>query len=97
MADFIFLMHNDATGSTRPEDWDKYISSLRAGRHFSGGSAVGGGALVKGDKVSDRTTDHNCGYMRITAKDLDEATRLVRGHPHWLAGGTVEIRDLPKS
>ena len=97
MADFIYLMHNDATGPTKPEDWDTYISSLLAGSHFSGGSEVGNGVTVKGDNVSDRTTDHIRGFMRISARDLDEAKKLVRGNPHWMAGGTVEVRELPKS
>jgi hypothetical protein len=97
MADFIFLMHNDATQPTQSADWAHYITSLRAGKHFAGGSALGGGTLVKSDAVSDAITSQIVGYMVINASDIEEAKRLARENPACRAGGTVEVRHLPRT
>jgi hypothetical protein len=37
------------------------------------------------------------GYIRISAGDLDEARGLLAGNPVFEAGGTVEIRELPRT
>lgn len=97
MAEFILLMHNDVARQTKPEEWERYITSLRAGKHFSGGSAMGGGVCVKGETTSDKITAHLGGYIVITAKHLDEAMTLTKDNPVRLAGGTVEVRELPRT
>lgn len=97
MPDFILLMHNDAARQTRPEEWDRYIGSLRAGGHFEGGSAMGGGVTIKGDERCDKITAHLGGYIVITAKDLNEAAALTNENPARLAGATVEVRELPRT
>lgn len=97
MAEFILLMHNDVTRQTTPEEWERYIGSLHTGKHFVGGSAMGGGASVKADKTSDKITAHLGGYIVITANNLDEAKALTKENPTRLAGGTVEVRDLPRT
>ena len=97
MANFILFMHNDATRPGKPEDWDRYISLLRAGKHFVGGSAIGAGVTIKGDAVSDKITPNIGGYMVIHARDIEEAKQLVQENPVRQAGGTVEVRDLPRT
>ncbi len=39
---------------------------------------------------------HISGFIRIEADDLEHATRLLAGIPVYEAGGTVEIRELPR-
>ena len=34
------------------------------------------------------------GYYIVTAKDLDEATKIAEGYPDYDIGGTVEIREV---
>lgn len=34
------------------------------------------------------------GYYIVTAKDLDEATKIAEGYPDYDLGGTVEIREV---
>jgi hypothetical protein len=42
-------------------------------------------------------TEHLAGYIRVTADSLDAARSLLAGNPHFEAGGTVEIRELPRT
>lgn len=96
MNDYILFMHDDAS---RPADsshtWDAYFAKLRAAGAFQGGSAIGGGMCAS--KVTTRPiTTHLSGYVRIKAISLDHARDLVNGNPVFEAGGTVEIRELPR-
>jgi len=42
-------------------------------------------------------TEHLTGYIRITADSMEQAKSLLIGNPQFEAGGTVEIRELPRS
>lgn len=100
MRDFIFLMHTDASEdvgqANLAEEWDGYLSRLRASGRFEGGSSVGDGACYRKSAQAPPVTDHIGGYIRISASDLHDAARLLEGNPVYEAGGTVEIRELPK-
>ncbi|HEV7689600.1 MAG TPA: YciI family protein [Hyphomonadaceae bacterium] len=96
MRDFIFLMHTDANEDVA-QDWDGYLSKLKATGRFEGGSGVGAGACYRKSGATPPVTDHIGGYIRVSAKDLHEAAGLLDGNPVYEAGGTVEIRELPKS
>jgi len=37
------------------------------------------------------------GYIRLNADSLDHAKSMLTGNPHFEAGGTVEIRELPRT
>jgi len=37
------------------------------------------------------------GYIRVMAVSMAEAKSLSSGNSHFEAGGTVEIRELPRS
>ena len=71
------------------------FEKLRAAGAFQGGSAIGGGVCAS-KRGSPALTTHLCGYIRVKAADLAEARELVNGNPVFEAGGTVEIRELPK-
>jgi hypothetical protein len=94
MADFIFLMHNDAT--EREGDWAAYFARLNASGCFRGGSAIGGGVLARKSGDVQSTSAHLNGYIRIEANDLTHARTLIEGNPVYEGGGTVEIRELPR-
>jgi len=36
------------------------------------------------------------GYIRIQADNMSHARKLLEGNPMFEAGGTVEIRELPR-
>jgi hypothetical protein len=94
--DYIFLMHNDAAAAERRLEWGPYLAKLRASGAFSGGSSIGAGICVKKAGTPADITGHLAGYLRVQADDLESARRLVEGNPVFEAGGTVEIRELPR-
>jgi len=84
MPDYILLMHNDAPNETAPPDWGAYLARLRAEGVFQGGSAIGPGACMRRDGCAWEISERIGGYIRLQARDLDEA------------GGTAEVRELPR-
>jgi hypothetical protein len=42
-------------------------------------------------------TGHLSGFIRIAADSLEHARTLVVGNPTFESGGTVEIRELPRT
>lgn len=96
MADYIFFMHDDAT-SDDLGDWDAYLQTLKQNGVFEGGSAISGGVCMRKGSAAPGITAHLAGYFRVTAATMDEAKSLLAGNPHFEAGGTVEIRELPRT
>ncbi len=95
LPNYIFFMHDDA------RMWKA------TGSHISQSYRLV--ALSKGvvplvvASVSERKdeppslTVHLAGYIRVNADDLDHAKSMLAGNPHFEAGGTVEIRELPRT
>ena len=96
MADYILFMHDDAASGDLG-DWDGYLQTLKQNGAFEGGSAIGGGCCMRKGLAAPAITAHLAGYIRVTAATLDEAKSLLVGNPHFEAGGTVEIRELPRT
>ena len=92
MPEYIFLMHDDASGSEN--DWEPYLKQLRDSGHFEGGSAIGDGACVRKIGEAAPLTVQLTSYVRVSANNLDHAKSMLVGNPHFEAGGTVEIREL---
>jgi hypothetical protein len=95
MADYILLMHDDAKDDEDARE--TYIHGLKQGGFFQGGSAIGGGVCARKDGTPPSVTAHLTGYIRLNADSLDQAKSLLIGNPHFEAGGTVEIRELPRT
>jgi len=97
MNDYLFLTHRLPQGPSEPEGaWPSYLDRLRRTGHFSGGSAIGGGLSVSRSGTTPDTSSHLTGYIRVSADSIDEACKLLEGHPVIEAGGTVEVRELPR-
>lgn len=98
MNEFILFMHDDVPpGSDRRDGWDAYFAKLRAAGAFQGGSAIGSGICLSKRGAQEAITGHLSGYIRIKAADLEQARELVKGNPVYEDGGTVEIRELPRT
>jgi hypothetical protein len=97
MTDYILLMHNDAPASEGMDAWKTYIAGLQAAGRLLGGSAIGSGICVRKTDSAPSITRHLAGFMRVTADSLADARALVSGNPVFEAGGTVEIRELPRT
>lgn len=98
--DYILLMHQDATdkaAAADPAAWERYITRLRSSGKFDGGSSIGSGERLRKGLPSQPADAALGGFMRVRAADLDEARQALAGNPVYEAGGTVEIRELPRS
>lgn len=98
MNSYLFLMHNDAPATgENGQSWDSYLTKLRARGCFLGGSEIGEGVCLNNAGASVPITAHLGGYIIVQAMSLTEATKLVAGNPVFEAGGTVEVRELPRT
>lgn len=97
MPEFMFLMHADTTAGNAQDGWEDYFNRLRKQGAFKGGSAIGDGQCVRKDGKSPPIAKHLTGYIRVTAASLTDAKQFLAGNPVYEAGGTVEIRELPRS
>jgi hypothetical protein len=96
MADYLFLMHGDGEPSDDAA-WGAYLARLRAAGVFEGGSAIGGGECARKAGTPAAIAAQLTGYIRITAADLAQARTWLAGNPVYEAGGTIEIRELPRA
>lgn len=97
MPDYLLLMHSDTVVDEKVADWSAYLGRLEACGVLRGGSAIGAGACVRRGKTAPPLTAHLAGFVRIEARDMRHARELVEGNPVFEAGGTVEIRELPRT
>ncbi len=95
MAEYMFLMHDDAVSND--DAWSPYIRKLQQGGFFEGGSAIGDGVCARKSGEPSPVTAHLTGYIRVTATSIEQAKSLLAGNPHFESGGTVEIRELPRT
>jgi len=94
MPDYLFLMHDDAAGNG---DWGPYLQALERAEKLQGGSAIGSGTCARKVGQPPPITGHLVGFIRVEAASLAEARTLLAGNPVFENGGTVEIRELPKT
>lgn len=97
MPDYIFLMHASDTPPGQHPDWGPYLASLRERGKFQGGSAIGEGLCLRKSGPAPERTASLTGFLRIQAGDIEEARSLLAGNPVYEAGGTVEVRELPRT
>ena len=100
MNDYILLMHDDVPDERRAASdagWPEYITQLASSGCFDGGSSIGPGVCVRKDEAHGPMVSPLSGYLHVRAESLDDAKRLVAGNPTFEAGGTVEIRELPRN
>ena len=100
MNDYILLMFNDVLDPAQADDgvrWQQYLSMLRASGQFDGGSAIGAGERLKKGQTAQPAPMALSGFIRVQANDLDDAKRFLIGNPNYEAGGTIELRELPKT
>ena len=95
MPDYLLLMHDDC--SADDAGWEPYLTALRQRGVFQGGSAIGDGECLRKHGRAPALTAHLSGFIRVSADSLDQAKALLPGNPVFEAGGTVEIRALPRT
>jgi hypothetical protein len=93
MRRFMFLMHGDTTTTEDFEAWGPYLSNLQSGGHFDGGSSIGSGETYR-TRPKPQPLSELAGYFIVGVEDLAGARAFLRDNPTYVAGGTVEIREL---
>lgn len=99
MNEYILFMHRDASDPAAagdPELWAQYFTRLRGIGLFDGGSSIGEGECLRKGHTSVAAVADISGFIRVRAKNLEEAKAFLAGNPVFEAGGTVEIRELPR-
>jgi hypothetical protein len=93
MLEYILLMHGD--GDDRAGDWEPYLSELTQRGVLRGGSAIAEGTCHRrhGNPEAPAAVT---GFVRIEVSSHDEAEACLSGNPVYEAGGTVELRRLPR-
>ena len=97
MAEYIFLMHDDAVEEVNQDAWEPYLSKLEQGGFLRDASAIGDGVCARKSGAPASVTEQLTGYVRVNAESVDQAKSLLIGNPVFEAGGTVEIRELPQT
>ena len=95
MAEYLLLMHGDAADDENA--WGPYVQRLKQAGCFEGGSAIGDGVCARKTGTAPAVTAHLTGYIVINADSLDHAKSMLTGNPLFEAGGTVELRELPRT
>ena len=99
MNEYLLLMHGDSQDhklAQSGEQWERYLGVLRASGRFDGGSSIGTGAPYRKGRDPVAAKDGVSGFLRVRAASLDEASGFLAGNPVFEAGGTVELRELPR-
>ncbi|CAN5412158.1 hypothetical protein BH09PSE6_BH09PSE6_13690 [soil metagenome] len=99
MNDYILLMHDDVPVEHRPASetgWDDYIAGLAATGQFLGGSSIGPGVCHRITAKPAADESKLSGFVRVVAESVEDARKFLSGNPVYEAGGTVEIRLLPR-
>ena len=75
-----------------PEEGQKIMQAWMAYFAKLGDKIVEGGAPLGPHKsVGGAAGSKPSGFSIVMAASLDEAVKLTEGHPHLMAGGTVEV------
>lgn len=99
MNEYILFMHRDASDPAAagdPELWAQYFTRLRGIGLFDGGSSIGEGECLRKGHTSVAAVAAISGFIRVREKNLEEAKAFLAGNPVFEAGGTVEVRELPR-
>lgn len=100
MREYMLLMHDDSredSSGERDAVWGRYLEGLSKSGRFLGGSAIGQGESFALSGTPKAVTSHIRGYLVVRAESIEVARRFLAGNPVYEAGGTVEIRELPRS
>ena len=110
MSEFVYLYRGPATPPGSPQQmqermqrWSAWFKEVEKMGHLVNLGhpleQTGGGVVKdKNGKLSDgpyaETKDIVLGFSIIKAKDLQEAAKLVKGHPIFEQGGLIEVRPI---
>ncbi|HEX5001839.1 MAG TPA: hypothetical protein VFW78_05045 [Bacteroidia bacterium] len=106
MKKFIVMYHapSDATmemGNASPEEQKKGMEAWMTWAANCGkslvdiGSPLANGQLINPDGSSQKGTHNVVGYSVLQAENMEEAKKLLKGHPHlgWNAACSIQLHE----
>ena len=58
---------------------------------------MGHGERFRKNQASQPAEENIDGFIRVRAATIEDAKQFLEGNPVYEAGGTVEIRELPRT
>jgi hypothetical protein len=96
--------HAEDAVAKHQENWKVWITNMQQSGNLTGGKALTlNGTVIHGNKGNFKVTDGPYykgdkeivgGYLLIKAKDLQEATSLIKDCPVFEFDGFAEIREM---
>ena len=93
---YIALIHKNTDSAPTADEWECFIDAATATDMFKGGSVIGSRRTIGQKTVAD-TTESVGGFMRFDCDDPEKLLALLREHPVFQHGGTIELCEMPKS
>jgi hypothetical protein len=94
--EYILFIHNNVDHATTEEQWSRFYIVANESGMFNGGSEVAESHTI-GDKPISQTTKSVVGIMRFETNDIDKLNNLLKLHPVYLQGGTLELCKMPQT
>ncbi len=94
--EYILFIHKNIDQAATQEQWAEFFSAANDSGIFSGGSEITESHLL-GNKPIYHTTNSVAGIMRFETDDVDKLNALLRLHPVYRQGGTLELCQMPKN
>ncbi len=93
---YIALIHGNREANIHSSEWTRFIENAQASGMFKGGSELGQRYPIGATDVPDPTNVID-GFMRFDSNDLSQLMALLESHPCIIHGGTIELREMPRS
>ncbi|MGH1485598.1 MAG: hypothetical protein ACRBCI_05205 [Cellvibrionaceae bacterium] len=94
--EYILFIHNNNDIKTESSQWDEFFEEANKSDMFLGGSEITYLCQLGKEKIK-RASDNVGGFMRFETGTKDALLDLLTRHPVYLAGGTLELCEMPKS
>jgi len=93
--EYIIFIHNNTDKKTAEEQWHSFFSLATDSGMFQGGSEIYNSEAM-GSKIIPNIMDTISGFMRFETSDKNKLLSLLDKHPVIIAGGSLEICEMPK-
>ena len=94
--EYILFIHKNINTETTRKQWEEFFIEANESGIFLGGSEISNQTQI-GNKSVQKITDNIGGFMRFEAEKKDTILKLLKKHPVFIQGGTLELCEMPKS
>ena len=94
--EYILLLHKNTDSPTTIEQWEEFFIAANESGVFLGGSEISNQIQI-GNKPVQEITGSIGGFMRFESDNKNIILELLKKHPVFIQGGTLELCEMPKS